>query len=88
MVQFTCSHCEVIHANCLFHGGCGESLFLFNKFLVPEVPLQGGIYTAALQGLGASRRMIEKEQDIILEQQPDVIVAFVSGKIMPTLYYQ
>lgn len=60
----------------------------FKQVSGPEVPLQEGTYTTALGELWAGRRMVEKEQDVILEQQPDVIVAFVSGKIMPTLYYQ
>lgn len=56
---------------------------ILNRFLVLRLPFEGDScnFIGRVRGLGAEgglRR--EKEKGIILEQQPNVIVAFVSGE--------
>lgn len=64
---------------CFLDAVTNHCLF-FNQVSGPKVPLKE-VHTTSLAGGGGGRRLWrEKERDIILEQQPNVIVAFVSGE--------
>lgn len=65
---------------CFLDAVANHCLF-FKQVTGPKVPLEGGMYNVIgrVGGVGGGLWR-EKERDIILEQQPNVIVAFVSGE--------